>query len=223
MAPLTPKRSMNDEESWLWWVGVAANHMAMAELITKAGANNPELHDRLIQEALRTLDTNISLYLNMRDSGAWPKPWTIEPDRLAFTYRGVDCLIKRVWITRALAGYAAIEPGHPLFGLDYEEIDKAVNPEGAQRPLIYADNHPPPDEPGDGRWWVGFYCAQVTLGDFLPALHNPVNPGELVYRNIAYVKNQLRHLVNAIIRIRNVQTGSPGETGSDPRPTQPDS
>lgn len=100
-------------------------------------------------------------------------PWDNEPDKEQFvTAVGLPGLIVRN-NSGALCGYAAVNPGHPLYGKDYDEPKVTVH--GG---LTYADlcqeggghicHIPQPGEPAQV-WWFGFDCHHSH--DFAPGSH----------------------------------------------------
>jgi hypothetical protein len=105
------------------------------------------------------------------DKTGWPPgPWHDEPDRVAWVDKttGYHCLILRSEVSGALCGYVALSPQHPLWGLDYEDIDVQVH--GG---LTWAN---PPDEfreqGSPDLWWVGFDCSHAF--DRMPGIEAAV-------------------------------------------------
>lgn len=137
----------------------------------------------------------------------WPAgPWQDEPDRVDFEHAGFACLAHRnrvgVW-----CGYVAVPPGHPAYGLKYEEIDVEVH--GS---LTYSDKcHEPichtakPGEP-DEVWWLGFDCAHAwdlcpgMIADLAKIGMNHHFEHE-VYRDLAYVKAEIESLAEQLGRM----------------------
>lgn len=141
--------------------------------------------------------------MHIVDRSKWkPGPWDNEPeDRIEFEHRGMACLMVRArhgsW-----CGYAAIPPGHPAHGKDYDNIDVDVH--GG---LTYANacqgaicHVAKPGEPDDV-WWVGFdtaHCYDVSpgmlgLGDMWP--DDPMAS----YRDAKYVKRECQSLVEQLL------------------------
>lgn len=115
-----------------------------------------------------------------------PGPWADEAEKIAWTDddTGYPCIIRRSPRTGALHGYVAVEPSHPLYGFDPEELDMVVSAHG---PIDYAKPCQQSDpettsichspgfsdgetqrvssnsaadrmERGDEAWWIGFAC-----------------------------------------------------------------
>lgn len=54
-----------------------------------------------------------------RDRSNWgPGPWDREPDRFEWEHAGLPCMLIRGPVG-SWCGYAAVVPGHPMFGKDY--------------------------------------------------------------------------------------------------------
>ena len=133
----------------------------------------------------------------MIDKSTWPDgPWMSEPDRLEFEAHGFPCLIVRQPHNGGLCGYVAVPPGHPWYGVRYQDLDPEVH--GG---LTYSDfcqgnicHVPKPGEP-DNVYWLGFDCGHYH--DYQPAYPGDLNlrfGHERVYRDIAYVKQQCEEL-----------------------------
>jgi hypothetical protein len=121
-------------------------------------------------------------------------PWDGEPDYLAWTYRGVHCLIVRSEIG-VLCGYVAVAPGHPWHGKGRSEIDARVH-DG----VSYAKpgDHPVGEGENDSRWWVGFTCCERN--DVIPQVaHLMVMRGGREYRDVAFVRAQVERLADQAI------------------------
>ena len=119
-----------------------------------------------------------------------------EPDKAVWTDEktGYVCMIHRN-SGGALCGYVAVEPGHPWFEKDYDDV-----PADAHGGLTFASHcqknateengicHVP--EPGkpDNVWWLGFDCAH--RGDLCPAYEWR----DGTYRDFNYVKNEVENL-----------------------------
>ena len=128
------------------------------------------------------------------DKSAWPKgPWHAEPDYIHWEFEDMDCLIVRNAIG-ALCGYVAVEPGHPAYKKDYNEVGIRVH--GG---LTYSDMcaghicHVPREGRPDHVWWLGFDCAH--LGDFSPAYEKQ---GHYDYKDVAYVKYETEELARQL-------------------------
>lgn len=119
------------------------------------------------------------------------KEWENEPDKVEFEYLGFKCLILRNPELKTLNGYIGLPKSHPYYGKDYNDIDVEVH--GG---LTFSgqggrwDKH---------YWWIGFDCAHA--GDLMPGADIPgriTNRWDLSYRNIEYVKNELKHLAEQL-------------------------
>jgi hypothetical protein len=155
------------------------------------------------------------------DKSKWSNgPWNDEPDHVEFRHKGVPCILHRNSMG-AWCGYAAVEPGHPWHGLDYQgryddETDKYVeSPASAVEVhggLTYADkcqgdicHVAQPGEPDDV-WWFGFDCGHG--GDTVPGMmaHRAQFPalfGGGEYRDLAYVRAQAESLADQLIAARS--------------------
>lgn len=109
--------------------------------------------------------------------------WETEPDYLEFTYKGFKCFIKRNYF-KALCGYVVVPEGNKWYSQGCDTID--INCHGG---LTYASEQ-------DGNWVIGFDCTHY--GDLAPDL---IKWGidDCVYRDIEYVTNELKHIVEQLI------------------------
>lgn len=98
----------------------------------------------------------------------------LEGDRKDFTYKEHECRVLRMPIT-----------GH--YGIDYGSLD-SVEVHGG---LTYSGEMPDSD-----KWWFGFDCAHY--GDHVPFCSLV---GREVYRDMRYVTEELKSLVDQIINI----------------------
>lgn len=147
------------------------------------------------------------------DKSEWPRgEWDDEPDKIQWQDEttGLPCLIVR-GPAGALCGYAGVAEGHPCFGKEYSDC-QPVTPiaEGAEHyihgGLTFSDfcaetkdetrhicHAPAPGEP-DHVWWFGFDCAHS--GDVMPAYG--YDSAGYTYKNVAYVKEQVRQLARQL-------------------------
>ena len=148
-----------------------------------------------------------------QEKAQWPDgPWKNEPDRVEFRHAGLPCLLHRNRVG-AWCGYAAVPPGHPLYGLDYDvATDKAnIDVHGG---LTFANectgpicHEPEPGEP-DQVWWFGFDC--VHLWDTAPGMltferkNGFERDDRDVYRDLAYARAETEKLAEQLARCRSV-------------------
>lgn len=149
------------------------------------------------------------------DKSKWQRgPWDSEPDKLQWPdlETGLPCLIHRAGVTGALCGYVGVAPGHPWYGVKYEEIEPAVDVHGG---LTYSDFcfevteadgrgicHVPDEGDPEKVWWLGFDCAHCN--DESPAinaqLHNLIDRAFETYRTLEYVQQQCRELAKQVMQ-----------------------
>lgn len=120
-------------------------------------------------------------------------PWETEPDFALFTHRAITCAIIRVPHSGHLCGYIGVPEWHPWHGQDYDSIEASVH--GG---LTYAASDLPRTETVTGiSWWIGFDCAHS--GDMMPFLDNSLRFSGDTYRDLEYVKNECRYLVDQML------------------------
>ncbi len=131
-----------------------------------------------------------------------PGPWEGEPGRVEWTHNGTPCLMRRnhmgIW-----CGYAAVVPGHPLHGADYDTpnvdvhggLTYAAGCDGAEGEGIC--HVPPEDQPGDV-WWFGFDCGHGS--DVIPTFDHSEWPG-VAYRDAAYVRAETEALADQLAAV----------------------
>lgn len=162
------------------------------------------------------------------DRSEWPSgPWDDEPDRIEWVDEetGLPCLMKRnhagTW-----CGYAAVNPGHPLHGIGYEDLVFSDDPSAdieVHGGLTYSGfcegeicHVPAPGEPDDV-FWYGFDCNHIY--DVSPAILAPErramtaiadsmmaamvgerssHPTDMGYRDVAYVREQVTSLARQL-------------------------
>lgn len=112
------------------------------------------------------------------------KEWEDEPDFLEYEDRGYKCKIRRHSEAKHLCGYVVLKKSHPLFGRKYEDIGLEVH--GG---LTFAGYN------SDEEYMIGFDCAH--LGDISPGIISIPLIDE-TYRNIEYVKTELKGLVDQL-------------------------
>lgn len=150
-------------------------------------------------------------------------PWLDEPDEEFFEYKGYECHINRVIISKPnkkdyygghLCGYVKIPESHPWCNKHYDEIDPDVH--GG---LTFSKRL------NDG-YWIGFDCAHCM--DIVPSVENifPNRYSELkkrfsdskiwqtTYRTFDYVKGEIKSLVEQLIEVKTEKEVDPPLTSS---------
>jgi hypothetical protein len=120
--------------------------------------------------------------------------WEKEPDHVFFKYGSFLCEIRRHPELLTLCGYVYIPSNHHLFGKGYDDID--VRAHGG---LTFAQTVL-------DQWCIGFDCAHN--GDLSPGTNRLLKSMKFpmdhhyrdVYRNMAYVTNELVQLVDQIVK-----------------------
>jgi len=112
-----------------------------------------------------------------------------------FEYKGFKCHIRRVnpEYTGHLCGYLEIPLNHPVYGMDYNEIEEFYDyglP--AHGGLTFASEV-------DNAYWIGFDCAH--LGDVCPAYprgeRNLKCSGD-TYKTMNYVEQNIKEIIDFI-------------------------
>ena len=155
-------------------------------------------------------------------------PWDNEADKIAWIDErtGTPCIILRQ-TNGTLSGYAAVEPGHPLYGynhdaipselrvvshggLNYAEACNQTMPEAVSVCHVEPPKRPHSDMPDrfahDGDlWWFGFDTNHAY--DFVPNERIPqgqrIHDGK-VYRDQAYV---YRECIKLAAQLHRIETG----------------
>lgn len=154
-------------------------------------------------------------------------PWTVEPDGLYWVECGLHCLILRQKLLH-LCGYVGVEKDHPLWGYNYQDpMPPPIIPEQrtplsikSRRCVLNDDDifggsdlnahggitlTDTIDDSIPDVWWIGFDCAH--LWDMCPyntVLFTKIGIGinhrnaHVTYRDIGYVKREIRSLVEQI-------------------------
>lgn len=155
------------------------------------------------------------------DKSAWGDgPWMNEPDKVQFVDEetGLPCLIVRQSSHGALCGYVGVTEDHPLYKVHYNKVELIVDVHGG---LTYSNECQPVEvesigvchvpEPGqpDHVWWFGFDCAHAF--DLAPGMRSMLRDNGLfferdsdVYRDIDYVKEQIKELARQLHSARKV-------------------
>lgn len=153
------------------------------------------------------------------DRSGWPSgPWDDEPDRIEWIDEatGAPCLMKRNgW--GAWCGYSAVNPGHPLHGVNYMDACDGAREIEVHGGLTYSDlcsggicHVPQPGEPDDV-WWFGFDCGHGC--DLVPSTAKPEmveflnvmlegRSAHVAYRDGAYVREQVTNLARQLAAIK---------------------
>lgn len=138
--------------------------------------------------------------MNLVELYAIPE-WEREPDIKEFEYKGYQCLIKRIPTMLFLCGYAAIPnfiEGREDFLIDnlcpHGGVTLSEYPDGDYLPLLNSS--------GERLYWIGFDCGHSC--DMIPGLDiRMVFKSEAKYRNMTYVEQEIKEMVNQIIE--NIQ------------------
>jgi len=126
-------------------------------------------------------------------------PWSAEPDRQEWKYKGFPCLIVRNHMG-VLCGYVGVPSNHPYYQMNYEEIPLEVH--GG---LTYSQHcrenicHKPAEGEPDDVWWLGFDCGHY--GDLIPC-YKDLNP-DFEYRDMNYVKAEVEGLADQLHEAMN--------------------
>lgn len=137
------------------------------------------------------------------DKSSWKRgPWDDEPDKVQWTDKatGLPCLAVRQGFSGHWCGYVGVSGTHPNYGADYDRVEA-----DAHGGLTFASKCSPGDEStsichivehgeDDDVWWFGFDCAH--LGDLSPNMSDHRG----FYRDLGYVKNQIKSLTHQLER-----------------------
>ena len=147
-----------------------------------------------------------------RNRSDWGKgPWNDENiDKKVWVDKstGLDCMIHRNH-SGSWCGYAAVKPGHPLYGRDYNNYEDLIDLHEVHGGLTFSGGchgmnedgsgicHPADD--GQHVWWFGFDCSHCF--DL-----SPINYGggaDSDYRDESYVTEQVTLLAKLIAATSN--------------------
>ena len=132
--------------------------------------------------------------------------WTKEPDKVEWVRYGLPCLIIRS-PTGALNGYVGVFPGHPCYGLKYDDIHNNVH--GGLTFADFGGGEYISHYQAQNAYFIGFDCAHA--GDIIPLLLSyqhigitkdasgkkfPPYPTSDTYKNVEYVKLQVEKLAS---------------------------
>lgn len=127
----------------------------------------------------------------------WPRgPWDDEPDEERFTHMGIECLILRFPITGTLSGYVRVSD-------EMRAKFQTMNDEPAN--FNFEANigchggvtHTGELQDREG-YWVGFDTAHA--GDYMPALTGNTFLNNLQYRDIEYIREQVKSMVVQLLK-----------------------
>ena len=117
------------------------------------------------------------------------KEWLKEPNRKEFTYKGYHCVIQRHMQLGHLCGYVNLPKSSKFYGVDYYKISN-ISVHGDLTYSNWSDST-------KKSWRIGFDCAHFD--DFSP--YGMFAQTGTVYRNINYVENQIKQMVDQIIEL----------------------
>lgn len=145
------------------------------------------------------------------DKSDWPNgEWQDEPDKMQFVDEatGYPCLIVRN-ILGCLCGYVGITRDHFLHGVDYSNakfnnievhggltFSDKCNPHACESKGIC---HVVEEGEDDNVWWLGFDCAHFY--DYRPSPIFVKMAYHETYRNIRYLKNEIKNLARQLSEI----------------------
>ena len=139
--------------------------------------------------------------------------WQHEPDKVQYLDEetGYPCLIVRAEVTGALCGYVGVGHSHPCYQVHYNDVEDkydtsihgglTFSSKCQEQNKEFGICHIVEDGEDDNIWWLGFDCAHAW--DYAPVmqsrwigtnLYKPQRPNDHEYRNIHYVKDQIKHL-----------------------------
>ncbi len=140
-------------------------------------------------------------------------PWQREPDRLAWKYRGYNCLLLRNPELWTLCGYVQVPVGHPYChrrGGKNKRLSDLL-PIRVHGGLTYTGGYPDFDgtKSKKNELWIGFDCGHaddlMPLSSVMHALLNKHGPKKWMpgstYKDVAFVQKQVNGLVNQLISI----------------------
>jgi hypothetical protein len=127
--------------------------------------------------------------------------WLDEPDFCEWDHGFVRCVIRRHFEFGSLNGYIGVQPGHPWYERDYDELEVRVHgglncsdSDWRFREGHEANKNPSPtDKP---LWWLGFDCSHLGF-DLVPQLAQiaaSFRENNRVYRDFRYVRDQVNSL-----------------------------
>ena len=117
-----------------------------------------------------------------------------EPNYETFEYKGFKVVIKRMmYLGGQLNGYVRIPKEHKYYQKSYSDDDvENIECHGG---LTFAG-----DLEEDGDWYVGFDTCHYQ--DYMPFLHmNVRDSGSGIYKDINYVRNECKRIVDQLLTI----------------------
>jgi hypothetical protein len=160
------------------------------------------------------------------DKSDWlPGPWVDEPDIVFWMDEGsrLPCLILRNPETGSLCGYVGVPPGHPAWGMHYDDLPQVEVHGGLTYGGIWSELNDrarrigmPPEEGSfadhwtlnfAGHWALGYDCAHYgdKFGFKPPPTRAPSKLGASTttlgngeYRDAAYCMNQCERLASQL-------------------------
>lgn len=147
-----------------------------------------------------------------RKALGWPSgPWDNEPDKVQWQDAATDlpCLAVRNHMG-AWCGYVGVDKRHPLFGIEYDQDERATALD-VHGGLTFSDVCQPGPEsrsichlPAEGEpdhvWWLGFDCGHgfdviPQMLQTAPSLYREcAGISHPQYRTLSYVQEQCAHL-----------------------------
>jgi len=132
--------------------------------------------------------------------------WNDEPDKMQFADKatGLPCLIVRQPSIGHLCGYVGVTKDHPFFGLGFDDDKVKIDVHGG---LTFSNScqdrndnqgvcHIVQEGEDDDVWWFGFDCGHAW--DLAPKDPYPGIDPHAVYRNIEYVKSEIKDLAKQL-------------------------
>ena len=122
-----------------------------------------------------------------------------EGDLKVFEYEGYQCCVLRGPLG-ALNGYVALDNNHILYGAHYDNDEVIVH--GGLTFSKYPPIHMPFPKSFKDKWVLGFDCAHAC--DVVPKNLELglCFSGSGIYRDMEYVENEIKRLVNQLIDIQ---------------------
>jgi hypothetical protein len=135
-----------------------------------------------------------------------PGPWCREADRLEWRRHGLVCLMTRNPLLGNLCGYVGVAPGHPLHGVDRDQVSWLRVHGGVTYGAACDEERgvchvAPPGEPDD-LWWFGFDCLHHCDVSPMHAMYYGFRAeacdADMRYRDQAYVCNRIEGLADQL-------------------------